>query len=639
MEEERLKQITTKTQTRSLTLELKSPWSDGDTDSRTMTFSFSSEQPVERWWGNEVLSHEPDAADLSRLNNGAAFLWNHDRDRVLGVVKAAEIQSDRRGYCTIRWSAEEEAQKYKRQVDDGILSNVSFAYSIEEVREIGDNFIVTRWSPLEVSLVSIPADPTVGVGRQFHSAGGDLQVYQSSIEIKNIEKTMEPENQININEVRAESRQQERDRIAAITALGKRHSLPELADQMIEKGTSLADARAAILDRIENRHQEPVAQPVDPLGLSEKEQKNYSIIRAVKAFVDKDWGKAGFELECSREIEKKSGKSPSGFFVPVRDLKVNLQAASDARSSMGVQQRAPYNTGTPAAAGVLIETQLDSANFIDILRNRPLVMQLGTRMLTGLTGNLDIPRRTGVSTAYWVAEGSGPAESQGSFDLLQFRPKSLGVLTAMTRLMMMQSTPDIESLVRDDLAQVIGLEIDRVCIDGSGTAGQPRGILQTPGIGSVALGTNGGPINYDAIIDLETLIATANADVATLNYLTNAKVVGALKKLKSTTGQYLWIGTDSGLSPGTPGSINGYRVGRTNQVPANKSKGTGTNLSSMIYGNFRDLYVAEWGILDLLPNPYGSGYAAGNVEIRALQTLDVQVARASSFSAITDCAA
>ena len=658
---ERLKEISTQPQTRSLTLELR----DYNPDSREMTFSFSSEAPVERWWGNEVLSHELDAADLQRLNNGAAFLWNHNRDAILGVVKSANIGQDRRGHCTVRWSQEEEAQKYKRQVDDGILSNVSFAYSIDEVKEVGDNFIVTKWSPLEVSLVSIPADPTVGIGRELSDknlrqpsnhtdqsleqtdnskkAAVNFQAlpsgaYQSILEAKKKEeKIMPPEAEININNVRAEARTQERDRINSIAALGKRHNLPELAEQLIEKGTALADARSAFLDRIENRQQEPVAQPVNPLGLSEKEQKNYSIIRAVQAFIEKDWSKAGFELECSREIEKRSGRSASGFFVPVRDLKVNQSAVQNARSSMG--QRAPYATTNPAAAGVLVETQLDSANFIDILRNRPLIMQLGTRMITGLQGNLDIPRRTGTSTAYWVAEGSGPAESEGAFDLIQFRPKTLGVLTAMTRLMMMQSTPDIEMLVRDDLAQVIGLEIDRVCIDGSGVAGQPRGILQTPGIGSVALGINGGSITMDAIIDLETIVAIANADVGSLNYLTNSKVVGALKKLKTTSNEYLWTGSGAGLSPGTPGSINGYSVGRTNQVPANKSKGTGTNLSSILYGNFRDLYVAEWGILDLLPNPYGAGYAAGNVEIRALQTLDVQVARASSFSACTDIAA
>lgn len=632
--EERFHKIATETQTRSLQLELKP--SDLSTDSRTMTFSFSSELPVERWWGSEILSHDAGAADLSRLNNGAAFLWNHDRDRVLGVVRSAWIEGDRRGYCTIRWSAEEEAQKYKRQVEDGILSNVSFAYSIEQIKEVKDTFVVQRWTPLEVSLVSIPADPSVGVGRAYQSKMR-VQLSESPIIGRSTTSagTMERED-ININEVRAQERREERDRIASITALGKRHGLSDLAEQLIEKGTSLADARAAILERIEGRQQQPVAQPVDPLGLSEKEQRSYSIVRAVQAFIEKDWSKAGFELECSREIEKRSGRSASGFFVPVRDLKVSRQSAQNARA---VMERAPYATNVPAQAGVLVATELDSANFIDILRNRPLVMQLGTRMLTGLTGNLDLPRRTGTSTAYWVAEGGAPPESEGAFDLINFRPKTLGALTAMTRLMMMQSTPDIEQLVRDDLAQVIGLEIDRVCIDGSGVAGQPRGILQTPGIGSVSLGANGGAITMDAIVDLETLVATANADVGSLNYLTNAKVVGALKKLKSTTGQYLWIGADSGLAPGTPGSINGYRVGRTNQIPGNKTKGTGTNLSCLLYGNFRDLYVAEWGLLDLLPNPYGAGYAAGNVEIRALQTLDVQVARASSFSAITDCVA
>lgn len=620
--QERLKQVTSEVQTRSLTLELKPSATEDD---RLMSFSFSSEAPVERWWSTaEILSHEAGAADLSRLNNGAAFLWNHDRDRVLGVLKSAWIESsDRRGYCTIRWSAEEEAQKYKRQVDDGILSCVSFAYSIEGLKEVGDNLLVTRWTPLEVSLVSIPADPSVGVGR----------AYQSKIDKNPIAETME----IDISEVRAQERQQERDRIASITALGKRHNLPELAEQLIEKGTSLADARAAILERIENRQQEPVAQPVNPLGLSEKEQKSYSIIRAVQAHLEKDWSKAGFELECSREIEKRSGKSTGGFFVPMADLKVDFRSALNARTIVG--QRDPYATYNPAAAGVLVETELDAASFIDILRNRPLVMQLGTRMLTGLVGNLDLPRRTGTSVAYWVAEGAGPAESEGTFDLLQFRPKTLGVLTAMTRLMMIQSTPDIEMLARDDLAQVMSLEIDRACIDGSGTAGQPRGILQTPGIGSVSLGTNGGNITMDALIDLETLVAVANADIGSLNYLTNSKVVGGLKKLKSPGGEHLWNGSAEGLKPGTPGYINGYRVARTNQVPANKSKGSATNLNSLIYGNFQDLIVASWSILEILPNPYGAGYAAGNVEIRALQTIDIQIRHAESFAAATDIVA
>ncbi|MGL5805958.1 MAG: phage major capsid protein [Xenococcaceae cyanobacterium] len=588
---------------------------------RTLTFSFSSETPVERWWGTEILNHDAGSADLRKMKN-APFLWNHNPDVVLGVVMEATVKSDRRGYATIRWSNEEEAQKFRRQVEDGILSNISFAYGIDNAKEVGNKILVSRWTPHEISLVSVPADRTVGIGRSAHSPSYESIIIGERSEKYNVETT-----EINVDELRAEAIETERTRIATINALATRHGFPDLATKLIVDGKTIEEARAAFLDKIANASpQQPVAQPVNPLGLSDKEQKKYSIVRAVQAFIDKDWSKAGFERECSLEIEKRAGKSPQGFYVPVRDLKV--------------QQRAPLSTLVPAQAGVLVETVLDTANFIDILRNKPLVMQMGAQMLSGLSGNVDIPRQTGTTTAYWVSEGVGPTETEPAFGIISLRPKTLGVLTAMTRLMMIQSSPDIEQLVRNDIASIIALEIDRAVLDGSGTAGQPRGILNTPGIGSVSLGTNGGAITYDALIDLETAVATANADIGNLAYMTNAKVVGALKKLKDTTNNYLWTAsTVEGLTPGTPGSINGYPVGRTNQIPANKTKGTGTNLSCVVFGVWNQILVGEWGILDILPNPYGAGYAAGNVEIRALQTVDVQIRNPTSFAALTDVAA
>lgn len=607
------------------------------TEADTLTFSFSSAAPVKRMWGTEILSHAPGAMDTSRIERGACpFLWHHDPDKPLGIVEKVWVQ-DNRGYAQIRWSNRDEVKQYRRDVDEKVLTNISCGYRILQVRETNNEVLVTKWEILELSLCSVPEDATVGIGRSMsaYSLGGNESGPST---------TMEPETPTTSTALSTsqDSTQNaiklERERIATIRALAKEHGHAELADTLIDKGTSIDEARKAYLEKIVQRTQQtPVAQPVDPLGLSPKEEKQYSIVRAVQAFLYKDWSIAKFEKECSDEIAKRAGKAPGGFFVPVRDLQVDLRASRSLRNTM--QQRAPYAVGTPNAAGVLVGTTLDSASFIDILRNRPLVMQLGARMLSGLVGNLDIPRRTGVATTYWVAEGVGPAESNGTFDLVSFRPKTLGVLSSMTRLMMLQGTPDIEQLVRDDLAQVISLEIDRVCIDGSGAAGQPRGILNTPGIGSVPIGANGGPITYDAVIDLETEVSMDNADIGALNYITNAKVIGALKKLKSTTNEYLWIGTDSPLTAGTPGSLNGYPVGRTNQVPRNKSKGTGTNLSCLIFGNFNDLMVGEWGILDVLPNPYGAGYSAGNVEIRALQTLDIQVRHPESFAAITDIVA
>jgi HK97 family phage major capsid protein len=406
---------------------------------------------------------------------------------------------------------------------------------------------------------------------------------------------------------------------------------------LIEDGSTIDDARAAVLDKLE-RHQpepQPIAQPIGALGLSNKERKSYSLLRAVDAFLNKDWKKAGLELECSREIAKLTGREPTGFFFPMNDITVAPESVSRASRAMG--RRDPYQVGYNPAAGFTVETMLDAANFIEVLRNKALLFQMGCKMLNNIQGNLDIPRRTGTSTAYWVSEGQGPTESRGVFDTIQFRPKTLGALSSLTRLMMMQSSLDIEMLVRDDLAQVIALEIDRAIIDGSGVGDEPRGILNTPGIGSEAMGTDGAALtNIDPLIDLETDVAVANADFGNLYYLTNPKVVGRLKKLKSTTNEYLWNGYEAPVAAGVPGEINGYPVGRTNQVPSNKAKGNGTNLSSIIFGNFSDVYVCNWGVLDILPNLYGVGYTAGNIEIRALQTMDIQLGRAQSFSVITD---
>lgn len=136
----------------------------------TLTFSFSSESPVERWFGKEILLHEKGAADLSRMNDGGVYLWNHDRDVVLGVAEKAWLGDDRRLYATVRWSPNTmepgTVERRRRQdVEAGITRNVSFAYSIDDLEERDGAFYVTKWNVLEVSSVSVPADQSVGLGR------------------------------------------------------------------------------------------------------------------------------------------------------------------------------------------------------------------------------------------------------------------------------------------------------------------------------------------------------------------------------------------------------------------------------------------------------------------------------------------
>jgi HK97 family phage major capsid protein len=432
---------------------------------------------------------------------------------------------------------------------------------------------------------------------------------------------------VNIDEVRSEAVVAERARIASITKLGDKFGQADMARQLIEGGKSLDEARGAFLEKL-GAKQEPIADKVGNVDLNAKEQRDYSVVRAINAAISGNWKDAGLEREISAEIERQTGKSTSGFFMP-----------------HNLDMRAAYNVGTAGQGGNLVATNLLAGSFIDVLRNNALIMQMNPTVLTGLVGNVAIPRATAATSTYWVTEASAITESEATFDQVTLSPKQIGARSQYSRLALQQTTPDIEMIVRNDLAKVMALGIDAAAIYGTGSSGQPKGILNQSGIGSVAMGTNGAAFidgasgstsGLDQLISLEGKLDTANALNGSLYYLTNAKVVAALKKLKTAYGEYLWTAADGVTTNGTPGGVNGYPVMRSNQVPSNLTKGSGTGLSALIFGDFSQLVIGMWGALEILPNPYGSGYTAGSVDIRAMQTCDIAVRHAESFAAISD---
>ena len=612
-----------------------------DSEQRTITFPFSSTYPVERWFGQEVLSHDSGAADLSRLNDGAPLLYNHDTNQLIGVIERAWIDGGR-GYVTARFSQNDLAQQVMGDVADNVLRNVSFGYRIMNMVSDGaegDNatFTATRWSPYEVSLVTVPADPTVGIGRDESTSDNEVTVSTSeSVETAQPASTPSPESReftmentsVNFDEVRSEAVAAERARIASITKLGDKFSQADMARQLIEGGKSLDEARNAFLEKLGSK-QEPIADKVGNVDLNAKEQREYSLVRAINAAISGNWKDAGLEREVSAEIERQTGKATSGFFMPH-----NLEMS-----------RAPYAVGSATTGGNLVATNLLAGSFIEVLRNNALIMQLGPTMLTGLVGNVAIPRQTSATNTYWVTEASSVTEAEALFDQVTLSPKQIGARSQYSRLALQQATPDIEMVVRNDLAKVMALGIDLAAISGSGSSGQPKGILNQSGIGSVAMGTNGAALTnsstsstsgLDQLIQLERAVDVANALNGNLAYLTNAKVLSAIKQLKTQYADYLWTANESNTTTGTPINVNGYPMYRSNQVSNSLTKGTGTNLSALIFGDFSQLVVGMWGALEVLPNPYGSGYNAGSVDIRAMQTCDIAVRHVESFAAITD---
>lgn len=581
-----------------------------DQEKRTIGFSFSSEMPVERYFGMEILSHAEGAADLSRLNDGGALLWNHDTNCLIGVVERAEIR-DGKGYCEARFSSSPEAQKVMQDVMDGICRNVSFGYEVKkfaltkpEGNGSAPEYTAVKWAPFEVSFVSVPADPTVGVGR---SAGDEQIDVPVIVEEKTKEKEeMEKETKIDIAAVKAEAMEQERKRIAEISAMGKKFAQDELARQLIEGGKSLEEARAAILDKLP-AGAKPVTQNEAEIGMSEKEVREYSFARAIAALANPGDRKlqeaAKFEREVSEAAAQKAGKAARGLIVPVDVLR-----ASGKRD---------MTVGTSTAGGNLVATELLSGSFIDILRNKAIVMQAGAKMLSGLVGNIAIPRQTGASSAYWVAESGAPTESALAFDQVTMSPKTLGAFVDYSRKLMLQAQSiDVEALIRSDLAQVIALEIDRAALYGSGSSNQPQGLkakLAAYNTASQEKNFAAATPTFAEIVDLESKITALNVDTTGAKYIVNASMAGALKTKEKASGYPVYVLEN--------GQMNGYQTLVSNQVAS----------GDVWHGVWDQLMIGFWSGLDLMVDPYTGG-TSGTVRVIALQDCDLAIRHEEAFS-------
>lgn len=637
-------------QCRSLTLR-----ADGigtvDTEARTLRFPFSSEEPVDMWYGTEILSHAPGAMRQGQRQATLPLLFNHCRHDLLGVVESIELGPDRRGYCTVRFGRDERGDWAMQQAADGVLVNASFMYRvfkfIEDVEE--ETYTATDWEPYEISLVTVPADPTVGVGRSHGDEEARVEIVTRQHQPASAESKEQSmfkqrhtlQNQatdgaaggaaggavvIDEPQVRAQGAEAERSRINEIDAMCRAHKVPDdIRAGLIQKGATIEQARGAVLDLQLQRAQAPVAKLDEGYApdMSEREKSRYSMLRAINAVLNNSWKEAGFELEVSNDIGKRMGKNTQGFFMPT-----NIPFA----------QRAQYAAGATATGGAIVATNLLAGSFIEILRAKARVLQLGATVLSGLVGNVDIPRQTGATSTFWVTEGGNLTEAEATFDKVSLALKSIGTYSAITRQMLLQSTPDIEMLARADLISQIALGIDLAALSGSGSGGQPTGIANVAGIGSVIGGTNGAQLTIDHLIDLETQITNANADVDSMAYLTNAKAVGWLKKAKSSTGEYLWTNIPGGQRSGTPGEINGYAVARTNQARSTLTKGTASGIcSEVFFGNWSELLIGEWGVLEIMPNPYDATlFKQGGVLLRAMQSVDVAVRHAASFATMSD---
>lgn len=585
-----------------------------------MPITLSSESPVRRFWGEEILAHRADAIDMSRAKGGLPFLVNHDTDDVAGRVEDIRLLDDKRLAGMLRFGRSARAAEIRQDIEDGIRPDISVGYSIErlvlvEEREDLEVYRAVRWTPMEVSTVPVPADITVGVGRDAERAALPVEVERPDHTPARENATMSESTEKVAPTpagVVGESRETEAKLIAGAARMYRMEAkLPE----WIGRGLTLEQVRGEI--EAEQVRAAGAATPPGHVDLSAKEQRAFNPMKAIHAIAEGTWRTGGgLEREVSDHIAERTGKPSRGFYLPM-----NLSVRASVTGNV---------VGTASLGGNAVETSL--VGFEDLLRNRMLVRQLGAQVLTGLKGNLAIPRQTAANTFAWVGENPSSAATLTAMtlDQITLSPKVGMGATSYSRLATIQTSPDVANMVLNDLATTAAIGIDYAALNNVGGSG-PTGIRGTSGINTKAVGTHGGNLTWAILVGAETEVAVDNADFGSMHWVTTPGVRGSAKTiLKSTTAgsQYLWSDDNR---------MNGYPAHVTNQMPTNLTKGTSTTVChAAIFGNFSQLIIGEWGgALDILVDPYT--YASQNViAVYSYANVDCAVRQPTAFCLTAD---
>jgi len=569
-----------------------------DEENRLVRIGVSSEEPVERSFGLEVLSHKLDDIDMEFVSSGRApFLLDHDMTKQIGVIEEFKLdETAKKTIAVVRLGRSALAQEVFQDIQDGIRMNISVGYKVNKLERDNngeEDYYRAAWTPMEVSSVSVPADQSrlVGVGRSANLKKGIIM-------------TEEKKQDINLDEVRSQTLEEAKAEFKRnskeIIDLAVKHNKRDLADDAIRNGLSVEEFRGTLLNEICNDKPLETAE----IGMNKQEVREFSLVRAINALANPSDRKAQeaarFEFECSDEAARQYGKTAQGIMLPAEVL--------------GNWSKRAINTGDDST---LISEDYRGGDFIDVLRNSSSVMQAGATMLRGLDGNVVIPKKSAASSANWISPENNPAtESEFTSGSVTMSPKVIGAFTDASRLMLQQSSLDIESLIRNDLSASIATAIDLGALAGSGSSGQPTGIANTSGINTTTFAA--AVPTFAELVAMESAVADDNDLTGSLKYIARPSDWGNLKTVDKASGfGQMIVGPD--------GNINGYDVVRSKQVTA----------GDYYFGNFADLLIGMYGGLDITVDPYALS-TTGGVRIVALQTVDVAVRHAVSFCKSSD---
>lgn len=620
---------------------------EGDAeDERVYAMTFASETPVKRtdWWTGEVwyevLSHDPEDVDLSRAANGLPFLSAHDRHQVIGSVDNIHIGQDRRSHGEAVFSSIPNAQEKQTLVDEGHVKTVSFGYEItgvvlESTDENGVSTYRVSWLPMEITLEPIPADFSVGIGRSHTEDGGrprNLNPVEFTIPVATIggERSMDKDKKVETLTPTPEPRSavevvtdvgEIKERAAAIFDLCQLHGMTERAGEFARSELTVDGVAATILET--KRSAPAPTPPAESLeGLPDEDRRKYSVHKAIRSQMLVMDGKRnaldGLEGEIHQELSKnRSGTDHGGVLIPWRVLR------EDDPMAIRMAMHRTLGTTEPTGGAAITGTQY-MPDLIDMLRPKSRVIELGARVLVGLTGPVQFSRKDAAAMVHWMQENpaSGAAESEPEYGYVGLKAKTLIGNVPIPRQLMVSSTIDVEADIRNDLSLGTGLAIDLGALHGLGSDNQPVGLWEAAGVLTAA---QGGVPTKVTVTNMASALAAQNADLGSLAYLTTTELSALLTVTPKESGYpvYIWDGTFN------DGTMMGYPAKATNQCASDL--GSGSDEHAFIFGNWNDLLVGIFGndleiVVDVVTLA-----DKGQIKLVSYAMADTAVRRSQSF--------
>ena len=421
----------------------------------------------------------------------------------------------------------------------------------------------------------------------------------------------------------------ERERVKEIEAFatkftGRVEKIDELKRAAIDNGSTIEAFRGDIALSLA-KDSKPIESPATELGLNAREQKEFSLLRLIQSEISGGKIKAEFERECGEEIKKRSSdKVWKGVPIPWDIQSRSLQSSVTQRELQTLRTIAlqhglmngfrALTSTTATGAAELVGTDLRADLFINLLRNRSVAALVGVTLLFGLQGNLSMPKQTGAATWEWTGQTGTTTGSALTTGAITMTPHEGRAFQEYHRMLLLQSSPSIEMLVQNDLFSIARLGIDKAVFHGTNANNQPKGIALETGIGSV-LAANGG---WDAIVEFETDVATANADIDTMFYVMNAAARGTLKTRLKALNTAIYLMDERGM-------VNGYPSKISNQITD----------AHIFFGDFSPEILGYWGNLDLLVNPYAKD-TEGITRVNIFADVDCRLRQAASISMCDD---